>query len=314
MSINTIMGNTYSGQLGSLNFTGLAYVIGTQTFNAQPYVYGNQNMYLYLSEIPGGTTITVGNYIVGPNIPNGTQIVSVVSSTSTTGIYQVSKNQTQGGGNVSANVAVGIPYQYGQVIASAPQYLSTNYTGKLDFYAPSAQFSLPPLSITNGNVNITGNLNVNGSIVGASSSSYWVVSNGNTYLSQGYLGIQNPTPSYTVDISGSTRIVGNLLVSNYAFSSGFITNSYYRIKHNVESLLEDSSKTVDALKPVQYDLENGKHDMGFLAHEVQEIYPFLVTGEKDGDQIQSLNYTGLIALLVKEIQLLKREIKEIRNM
>jgi hypothetical protein len=47
--------------------------------------------------------------------------------------------------------------------------------------------------------------------------------------------------------------------------------------------------------------------MGFLAHEVQEIFPFLVEGEKDGKQIQSLNYNGFIALLVKEVKDLKKE-------
>jgi hypothetical protein len=53
--------------------------------------------------------------------------------------------------------------------------------------------------------------------------------------------------------------------------------------------------------------------MGFLAHEVQEHYPFLVDGEKDGDKIQSINYNGFIALLVKEIQNLKKEVEELKQ-
>jgi len=32
---------------------------------------------------------------------------------------------------------------------------------------------------------------------------------------------------------------------------------------------------------VEYDLSGGTHDMGFLAHEVQDIFPFLVNGKKD---------------------------------
>jgi flagellar biosynthesis chaperone FliJ len=50
--------------------------------------------------------------------------------------------------------------------------------------------------------------------------------------------------------------------------------------------------------------------MGFLAHEVQEIFPFLVNGEKDGLSYQSVNYNGFIALLVKEIQDLKKRLKK----
>jgi len=53
--------------------------------------------------------------------------------------------------------------------------------------------------------------------------------------------------------------------------------------------------------------------MGFLAHELQEVFPFLVTGEKDGDKIQSINYNGLLAVLVKEIQEIKHKNIELNN-
>ena len=47
-----------------------------------------------------------------------------------------------------------------------------------------------------------------------------------------------------------------------------------------------------------------------MAHEVQESFPYLVTGEKDGEKIQTLNYTGLIGVLVQEIIDIKKELKE----
>jgi flagellar biosynthesis chaperone FliJ len=50
-----------------------------------------------------------------------------------------------------------------------------------------------------------------------------------------------------------------------------------------------------------------------LAHELQEIYPELVTGEKDGIDIQSVNYNGLIPILINEIQNLKKEIKTLKQ-
>ena len=53
--------------------------------------------------------------------------------------------------------------------------------------------------------------------------------------------------------------------------------------------------------------------MGFIAHEVQEIFPFLVTGEKDGKDTQTVNYNGFIALLVKEIQQLKTKINVLKQ-
>jgi hypothetical protein len=43
------------------------------------------------------------------------------------------------------------------------------------------------------------------------------------------------------------------------------------------------------------------------------VYPFLVTGEKDGENLQSVNYTGLIAILIKEIQDLKERVKKLEE-
>ena len=92
-------------------------------------------------------------------------------------------------------------------------------------------------------------------------------------------------------------------------ANSFNSSSDYRIKENVLTL-NDSSFTVDNLRPVTYTNKLlNKQDMGFIAHELQEHYPFLVTGEKDGPVNQSVNYIGLISLLVKEIQQLKQDIK-----
>jgi t-SNARE complex subunit (syntaxin) len=53
--------------------------------------------------------------------------------------------------------------------------------------------------------------------------------------------------------------------------------------------------------------------VGFLAHEVQEQFPFLVSGEKDGQATQSINYNGFIGILVKEMQDSKKEIQELKK-
>jgi hypothetical protein len=53
--------------------------------------------------------------------------------------------------------------------------------------------------------------------------------------------------------------------------------------------------------------------MGFIAHEVQALFPSIVSGQKDGPDYQSVNYTGLIALLVKEIQTLKADVAALKK-
>jgi hypothetical protein len=54
-----------------------------------------------------------------------------------------------------------------------------------------------------------------------------------------------------------------------------------------------------------------KQDIGLIAHELQEHYPFLVNGEKDGEKHQTVNYIALISLLIKEVQDLKRKLATI---
>ena len=93
-------------------------------------------------------------------------------------------------------------------------------------------------------------------------------------------------------------------------ATSFNAKSDYRIKENVLNLINDSNFTVDNLRPVTYTNKlSGKQDIGLIAHELQEHYPFLVSGEKDGPENQSVNYTGLIGILIKEIQELKEKVK-----
>jgi len=95
------------------------------------------------------------------------------------------------------------------------------------------------------------------------------------------------------------------------YSPAAVVTSDYRIKTNVETL--DETHIVDNLRPVKYkQTQTGKNDIGFLAHELQEHYPELVEGEKDGDKMQSVNYSGLLPILINEVQQLKKQIAETR--
>jgi hypothetical protein len=111
------------------------------------------------------------------------------------------------------------------------------------------------------------------------------------------VGINTKFPAYTLDVNGNVN------------ATSYNATSDYRVKMDVMAL--DGSFNVDVLKPVTYtNTRHGRQDIGFIAHEVQEHYPFLVNGEKDAEQMQSLNYIGLIGILTKEIQELKRRLAE----
>ena len=128
--------------------------------------------------------------------------------------------------------------------------------------------------------------------------------------------LNNSTYWRTTQNTGATT--GSLYAGNESYStvdvtvvSGyFSTISDHRVKENVNPL--NNSITIDDLKPVIYrQKETNKTNIGFLAHEVQEIFPFLVEGEKNGPTLQSINYIGLIGLLTKEIQELKKRVEKL---
>jgi len=61
----------------------------------------------------------------------------------------------------------------------------------------------------------------------------------------------------------------------------YATSSDYRLKENVVSF-DDGIEIVKQLRPVRYNwIENGNEDIGFIAHEVQAVFPNAVGGEKD---------------------------------
>jgi hypothetical protein len=108
----------------------------------------------------------------------------------------------------------------------------------------------------------------------------------------------------------SVKINGTLDVTGSVKSNGSTITSDYRIKDIIEPL--NDSYSVDNLKPIKYLNKNtDKIEIGFIAHELQEVFPYLVTGEKDGKQMQTVNYIGIIGILVKEIQQLKAEVSEL---
>ena len=48
------------------------------------------------------------------------------------------------------------------------------------------------------------------------------------------------------------------------------------------------------IKFVDYERIDGRHECGVIAHELQEVYPDLVTGEKDAIEIRKIELTPAI--------------------
>ena len=115
------------------------------------------------------------------------------------------------------------------------------------------------------------------------------------------IGRPTVTSGFAVDVNGGIQATNYNLLSDY------------RIKTNVQEL--DGTFHVDDLRPVSYyNTVANKQDIGLIAHEIQHYYPYLVHGEKDAVDYQSVNYTGIIGLLIHEIQELKKRVKELEEL
>ena len=56
-----------------------------------------------------------------------------------------------------------------------------------------------------------------------------------------------------------------------------------------------------------------KRSYGVKAHELENIIPDAVTGEKDGKEMQGVDYSKLVPILLKSIQELEARVKELEK-
>ena len=139
-------------------------------------------------------------------------------------------------------------------------------------------------SITTGSAIITGSLNVVGDL-----------------LVDGAPLSVNPFP-YTgsAEISGSLTVVGTITET-----------SARKYKENI-STLDTQLSNILQLNPVEYDwINGGKHDIGLIAEEVNEIYPDLV--QKENEEITGIQYSRLTSVLIKAVQELAARVEELEN-
>jgi hypothetical protein len=110
--------------------------------------------------------------------------------------------------------------------------------------------------------------------------------------------------------------VDNTNVGNFSISSD------YRIKRNIETQTQPALDRIAQLRPVTYQsadfgsLFKASDEIkeGFIAHELAEIIPSAVEGEKDAeDQVQSLKLDALCSVMVKAIQEQQETIKALET-
>ena len=97
------------------------------------------------------------------------------------------------------------------------------------------------------------------------------------------------------------------ITANGASAAAFGTFSDERLKENIETLPSQLANIL-ALRPVEFDYKNGSgHQIGFIAQEVQQIYPDLVN--QDGEYLTLSDMSKSDARFIKAFQELAAKVE-----
>ena len=112
--------------------------------------------------------------------------------------------------------------------------------------------------------------------------------------------------------TGSATISGSLTVDGTATATTFVETSTIRLKENIQDL-DFEVNDIFKLRPVTFNWKNtGNEDLGFLAEEMNETLPNLVSKAEDG-QVEGIKYSKLSTILIKTVQHQQEQINQLKE-
>ena len=141
-----------------------------------------------------------------------------------------------------------------------------------------------------------------GQYTGAPIGVAFVIGNGDVDTSNG-LGGANPSNAFVVNYDGSATLSGDLTI-----------NSDMRLKSNILSLTGALAKLLE-IDGKTYTMKSNEKDtkIGLLAQDVLKVFPELVKAENNSEETLSVNYQGLIPVLINAIKEQQEELKKIKE-
>ena len=104
--------------------------------------------------------------------------------------------------------------------------------------------------------------------------------------------------------------VGSIQVSGSATS--YNTSSDYRLKQDFKDF--NGLDLLTKIKTYDYEWKSDKtRNYGVIAHELQSVINYAVTGVKDGKDMQQVDYSKIVPVLIKAIQEQQTQIEQLKN-
>jgi hypothetical protein len=285
--------------------TGIEYIGGSSNFNffvGKQYNVSNA-FEITPSTVAGGTTFTTPALVVNSSGNVG------IGTTSPTNLLSI---------KTASSVIVGIDFNYNtdNSVAGKIGYNQTNDTLSIinnsSFASGGINFSTSGserMRITSGGnvfIGTTSELQFGPSKLNIAGDFY----NGNGIslkTTNGGSGSQ-----FIGFINESGTVIGSINRVSSTNAVAYYTSSDYRLKEDLKQI--KGLELISKIKVYDFKWKNHTDRMdGVLAHELQEVVPYAVNGEKDAEQMQSVDYSKLVPILVQAIQELKAEIEILKN-
>ena len=121
--------------------------------------------------------------------------------------------------------------------------------------------------------------------------------------------VDNTSPSF-FDFYYSTTQVGYITTNGTDIF--YANTSDYRLKEDLKSF--DGMSLLEQIQVYDFKWKESDNRMyGVVAHELQEVIPQAVVGEKDKEKLQAVDYSKLVPVLIKSIQELEARVKQLEN-
>jgi hypothetical protein len=298
--------NTASGSK-SVAMGGFNYATGDTTI-----AIGHENW------AEGASTVAIGfkNHAAGGgSVALGQENIAWGTTNFTAGYQNVAGNMNEDVGQGGSATAMG---KYNTASGDATMALNRGTTAtnqastSMGFRTISDNLGMLAIGVNNvadlGDPTENQYYYANGNYTGAPAGVAFVIGNGDIKVDA--LGQplpergENPSNAFVVNYDGSATLSGDLTI-----------NSDARLKSNIISLGSTLAKLlmIDG-KSYTMKANESESKIGLLAQDVQKAFPELVKTTNDSDQTLSVNYQGLIPVLINAIKEQQKQIDELKKL
>ena len=259
---------------------------------------------------PSTNTLTVsnfdGNATTATNATNAGTLDGYDSSVSTVASTVVVRDSS---GNINGKYFLGewIKATHGgDSVSSASYFPGVSSEGwYYHLTQGNMQTALNVPTRTGGNASGTWGINITGNSATASIASQVTVNNSDSNGSY-----------YMLWHSGNTVYKTNGIYCNPSSDTVYATNfnslSDVSLKENIR-IVEDPLTILKDIEGVKFDWkETGKSTLGVIAQNVETVLPELV--DEDDEGIKSVNYSGLISVLIEAVKEQQKQIDELKKL